>query len=53
MTQGWGSCQVPKMPKRPEGSLNHSAELAAVERLLADHWQHLSLVERLKFFLKA
>jgi hypothetical protein len=26
---------------------------AIIERLLAEHWQRLSLVERLKFFPKA
>jgi hypothetical protein len=30
-----------------------SAELVEVERLLADHWSKLTLVERLRFLLKA
>jgi hypothetical protein len=42
-------------PTRPANGNGHArtAELSAIERLLADHWSRLSLVERLKFFLKA
>jgi len=33
-------------------SLTLATYIAAVERLLAEHWQQLSLVERMKFLLK-
>jgi hypothetical protein len=43
-------------PSRPKSRANGSApaaELEAVEQALDEQWQRLSLVERLRFFLKA
>ena len=41
-----------RAPKRANGGAT-GADLAAVERLLAEHFERLSLVKRLKVFLKA
>jgi IS30 family transposase len=44
---------APSRPKiRANGSAPSARDLAEVERLLAEHFESLSLVERLKFFLK-